>query len=91
MRKNYFAKKFVAYSMAFAVAFSSLTVSPVFVKDAKAGTIPAASSKMTVAIAAGQYLVGDINSNLTGASATGPNVTLEEVATDTQQIGGDIN
>ena len=38
MRKNYFAKKFVAYSMAFAVAFSTLTVSPVFVKDAKADT-----------------------------------------------------
>ena len=36
MRKNYFAKKFVAYSMAFAVAFSTLTVSPVFVKEAKA-------------------------------------------------------
>ena len=39
MRKNYFAKKFVAYSMAFAVAFSTLTVSPVFVKEAKAATI----------------------------------------------------
>ena len=38
MRKNYFAKKFVAYSMAFAVAFSTLTVSPVFVKEAKAVT-----------------------------------------------------
>ena len=38
MRKNYFAKKFVAYSMAFAVAFSTLTVSPVFVKEAKAAT-----------------------------------------------------
>ena len=39
MRKNYFAKKFVAYSMAFAVAFSTLTVSPVFVKEAKAAEI----------------------------------------------------
>ena len=39
MRKNYFAKKFVAYSMAFAVAFSTLTVSPVFVKEAKATTV----------------------------------------------------
>ena len=38
MRKNYFAKKFVAYSMAFAVAFSTLTVSPVFVREAKAAT-----------------------------------------------------
>ena len=38
MRKNYFAKKFVAYSMAFAVAFSTLTVSPVFVREAKATT-----------------------------------------------------
>ena len=36
MRKNYFAKKLIAYSMAFAVAFSTLTVSPVFVKEAKA-------------------------------------------------------
>ena len=40
MRKNYFAKKFVAYSMAFAVAFSTLTVSPVFVKEAKAANDP---------------------------------------------------
>ena len=39
MRKNYFAKKFVAYSMAFAVAFSTLTVSPVFVKEAKAAVV----------------------------------------------------
>ena len=39
MRKNYFAKKFVAYSMAFAVAFSTLTVSPVFVKEASAAPI----------------------------------------------------
>ena len=42
MRKNYFAKKFIAYSMAFAVAFSTLTVSPVFVKEAKAETVVAA-------------------------------------------------
>ena len=42
MRKNYFAKKFVAYSMAFAVAFSTLTVSPVFVKEAKAAAGDAA-------------------------------------------------
>ena len=45
MRKNYFAKKLIAYSMAFAVAFSTLTVSPVFVKEAKAAagtvTLPA--------------------------------------------------
>ena len=45
MRKNYFAKKLIAYSMAFAVAFSTLTVSPVFVKEVKAAsgtvTLPA--------------------------------------------------
>ena len=53
MRKNYFAKKFVAYSMAFAVAFSTLTVSPVFVRDAKAAkvsNIPAAKTGKVVAI-----------------------------------------
>ena len=53
MRKNYFAKKFVAYSMAFAVAFSTLTVSPVFVRDAKAdkvSNIPATKTGKVVAI-----------------------------------------
>lgn len=40
MRKNYFAKKFVAYTMAFAVAFSTVTVSPLFVKEAKAAATP---------------------------------------------------
>ena len=36
MRKNCFAKKLMAYTMAFAVAFSTVTVSPLFVKEAKA-------------------------------------------------------
>ena len=50
MRKNYFAKKFVAYSMAFAVAFSTLTVSPVFVKEAKAApSLTADANVVTVA------------------------------------------
>ena len=49
MRKNYFAKKFVAYSMAFAVAFSTLTVSPVFVKEAKADTNLIGNTQFTVA------------------------------------------
>ena len=63
MRKNYFAKKFVAYSMAFAVAFSTLTVSPVFVKDAKAaatcvGNIAASKNPKVAAIT-------DLKTNLT--------------------------
>ena len=48
MRKNYFAKKFVAYSMAFAVAFSTLTVSPVFVKEAKANGLENLKGHRTV-------------------------------------------
>jgi len=36
MSKKNFAKKFVAYTMAFAVAFGTVNVSPIFVKDAQA-------------------------------------------------------
>ena len=63
MRKNYFAKKLVAYSMAFAVAFSTLTVSPVFVKEAKAATVsvtPAAET--TDAVSDGNGILISIES-----------------------------
>lgn len=89
MRKNYFAKKFVAYSMAFAVAFSTLTVSPVFVKEAKAADLV---NTGTFAYAASPYLNGEaiVGSNTVvpaealldkvESSSTNPStVNLEEV------------
>ena len=68
MRKNYFAKKFVAYSMAFAVAFSTLTVSPVFVKEAKAAAniidVKTDANNQFEAIEAGGVIVGPIATTL---------------------------
>ena len=76
MRKNYFAKKLIAYSMAFAVAFSTLTVSPVFVKEAKAAAVtPAASQETTDAIADGNGILISVES--TGSTAT----TITEIQT----------
>ena len=57
MSKKFFAKKFVAYSMAFAVAFASVNVSPVFVKDAQAAA--AAITK----IATDSFIVGNIRNS----------------------------
>ena len=75
MRKNYFAKKFVAYSMAFAVAFSTLTVSPVFIKEAKAATVPTATPMTS--ITGDQFIVGNVTTNVAASTS---NITLEDVA-----------
>ena len=70
MRKNYFAKKFVAYSMAFAVAFSTLTVSPVFVKEAKAAVTAPDVESSAVTIADGQFLISSKVTSSLGTSST---------------------
>ena len=49
MSKKNFAKKFVAYTMAFAVAFGTVNVSPIFVKDTQA----AGTNPLNVGVAAG--------------------------------------
>ena len=70
MRKNYFAKKFVAYSMAFAVAFSTLTVSPVFVKEAKAATVTLSSSDSNVVLDDGIALISTVKTSAASSSIT---------------------
>lgn len=77
MRKNYFAKKFVAYSMAFAVAFSTLTVSPVFIKEAKAAAFTAPSVTAMTSITGDQFIVGNVTTNVAASTST---IKLEDVA-----------
>ena len=78
MRKNYFAKKFVAYSMAFAVAFSTLTVSPVFVKEAKADpTFTAPAVGAMTSVTGDQFIIGNVTTNVAASTS---NITLADVA-----------
>ena len=90
MRKNYFAKKFVAYTMAFAVAFSTLTVSPVFVKEAKAAgsftingpfDVPATKTETDTP---GSYtsIAGDQSSDYNGYLLIGPVISKLSGSTD---------
>ena len=85
MSKKNFAKKFVAYTMAFAVAFGTVNVSPIFVKDAQAAlktttTVKAYSATLDddndTVIADGVALLGEVES--TNANST---VTLGDVKT----------
>ena len=55
MSKKNFAKKFVAYTMAFAVAFGTVNVSPIFVKEAQA----AGAGIVTYTLTAATNKVGD--------------------------------
>ena len=84
MRKNYFTKKFVAYSMAFAVAFSTLTVSPVFVKEAKAA---AGSAAYKFAL----DVTTDAKNNSTGDSgADSKKDNIEDIISANSMIVGPI-
>ena len=70
MSKKNFAKKFVAYTMAFAVAFGTVNVSPIFVKDAQAAEITVSSGLETVTATndyAGTIIVGPITAKLSAA------------------------
>ena len=94
MRKNYFAKKFVAYSMAFAVAFSTLTVSPVFVKEAKAVTFatPIGTGGGTTVNSAATFNATEGNyflNTLTKDSVTG--ITTDPTYSQLQEILGESN
>ena len=95
MRKNYFAKKFVAYSMAFAVAFSTLTVSPVFVKEAKAAGVIKVDETLTQTVGYeipatdagyhGKLLVSAINTKL----GTNSNLSVGDYKTFAEFSGTD--
>ena len=84
MSKKNFAKKFVAYTMAFAVAFGTVNVSSIFVKDAQAAT------PVSIAIEADTTdgRIGDsiVNGNdvLLGDIKTVSSVTSEKTMKDTE-------
>jgi len=87
MSKKNFAKKFVAYTMAFAVAFATVNVSPIFVKDAQAApaepldvTVDFSDVTMTASgvvgdndnvLSAGDIILGKVTTSCATADVTG--------------------
>jgi len=98
MSKKNFAKKFVAYTMAFAVAFGTVNVSPIFVKDAQAAeydvTVAAAAATVDVApgiaILDNDSIVSDVD-QATITAAGGTLVTLPDLAEAVGMKGKLIN